>query len=101
MPNSAAILLQERILVLSSQARRLVTPRALSWPTEGLLSLLFTARKRRELTMVNRSQLWNSFEFVTIAALRNQQLQRGCTPRVNGKNHKQITIAQMEVVAGK
>ena len=50
--------------------------------------------------MVNRSPLTNAFEFVTIAALRNQQLQRGCTPRVPG-NHKNITIAQLEVVAGK
>ena len=50
--------------------------------------------------MVNRSPLCNSFEFVTVAALRNQQLQRGCTPRVGG-NHKRTTIAQMEIVAGK
>ena len=49
--------------------------------------------------MVNRSQASNAFEFVTVAALRNQQLTRGCIPRVIG-NHKQITIAQMEVVAG-
>jgi DNA-directed RNA polymerase subunit K/omega len=49
--------------------------------------------------MVNRSPASNAFEFVTIAALRNQQLKRGCIPRVTG-NHKQITIAQMEVVAG-
>jgi len=49
--------------------------------------------------MVNRSPASNAFEFVTIAALRNQQLRRGCIPRVIG-NHKQITIAQMEVVAG-
>ena len=51
--------------------------------------------------MVNRSPLSNAFEFVTVAALRTQQLQRGCTPRVIGGNHKRITIAQMEVVAGK
>jgi DNA-directed RNA polymerase subunit K/omega len=49
--------------------------------------------------MVNRSPASNAFEFVVIAALRSQQLQRGCTPRVVG-NHKKITIAQMEVVAG-
>ena len=35
-----------------------------------------------------------------IAALRTQQLQRGCTQRVPG-NHKITTLAQMEVVAGK
>ena len=50
--------------------------------------------------MVNRSPTSNAFEFVTVAALRNQQLRRGCLPRVPG-NHKLITIAQMEVVAGK
>jgi DNA-directed RNA polymerase subunit K/omega len=49
--------------------------------------------------MVNRSPLSNAFEFVTIAALRNQQLKRGCLPRVSG-SHKLITIAQLEVVAG-
>jgi DNA-directed RNA polymerase subunit K/omega len=49
--------------------------------------------------MVNRSPASNAFEFVTIAALRHQQLRRGCTPRVSG-NHKPITIAQLEVVAG-
>jgi DNA-directed RNA polymerase subunit K/omega len=49
--------------------------------------------------MVNRSPLSNAFEFVTIAALRHKQLRRGSVPRVIG-NHKQITIAQLEVVAG-
>jgi DNA-directed RNA polymerase subunit K/omega len=49
--------------------------------------------------MVNRSPASNAFEFVTIAALRNQQLKRGSVPRVVG-NHKLITIAQLEVVAG-
>jgi DNA-directed RNA polymerase subunit K/omega len=50
--------------------------------------------------MVNRSPESNAFEFVTVAALRAQQLQRGCTPRVPG-DHKKIITAQMEVVAGK
>ena len=50
--------------------------------------------------MVNRSPASNAFEFVMVASLRNQQLRRGCLPRVPG-NHKLITIAQMEVVAGK
>ena len=49
--------------------------------------------------MVNRSPASNAFEFITIAVLRNQQLRRGCLPRVPG-NHKRITIAQLEVVAG-
>jgi DNA-directed RNA polymerase subunit K/omega len=50
--------------------------------------------------MVIRSPDSNAFEFVTIASLRNQQLTRGCIPRVGVGNHKRITIAQMEVVAG-
>ena len=50
--------------------------------------------------MVNRSPLANSFEFVIIASLRAQQLQRGCIQRVLGA-HKFTTLAQMEVVAGK
>jgi DNA-directed RNA polymerase omega subunit len=50
--------------------------------------------------LINRSPLANSFEFVVIAALRAQQLQRGCVQRVAG-THKPTTIAQMEIVAGK
>ena len=50
--------------------------------------------------MINRSPLSNSFEFVVIAALRTQQLQRGCIQRVLG-THKFTTVAQMEIVAGK
>jgi hypothetical protein len=49
--------------------------------------------------MVNRSPASNAFEFVTIAALRSQQLQRGCIPRVIG-NTRRSRFAQMEVVAG-
>jgi len=50
--------------------------------------------------VINRSPLANSFEFVIIAALRTQQLQRGCIQRVVGI-HKFTTLAQMEIVAGK
>ena len=50
--------------------------------------------------MISRSPLANSFEFVIIAALRTQQLQRGCIQRVLG-THKFTTLAQMEIVAGK
>jgi DNA-directed RNA polymerase subunit K/omega len=50
--------------------------------------------------MINRSPLANAFEFVIIAALRTQQLQRGCIQRVLG-THKFTTLAQMEIVAGK
>ena len=50
--------------------------------------------------MINRAATSNAFEFVRVAALRAQQLQRGCVHRVTG-DHKHITIAQMEIVAGK
>jgi len=50
--------------------------------------------------MVNRSPASNAFEFVVIAALRSQQLQRGCTPRVVIGHRASIT-AQIEVAAGK
>jgi len=51
-------------------------------------------------TMVHRSPDSNAFEFIALASLRAHQLRRGCTQRVTG-NHKQTTIAQMEIVAGK
>jgi DNA-directed RNA polymerase subunit K/omega len=50
--------------------------------------------------MIIRSATSNAFEFVAVAALRTQQLQRGCIQRVPG-DHKRTTIAQMEIVAGK
>jgi DNA-directed RNA polymerase subunit K/omega len=50
--------------------------------------------------VINRSPLANAFEFVIIAALRTQQLQKGCVQRVLG-THKFTTLAQMEIVAGK
>ena len=50
--------------------------------------------------MINRSPLSNAFEFVVVAELRTQQLQRGCIQRVLG-THKFTTLAQMEIVAGK
>jgi len=40
------------------------------------------------------------FEFVTLAALRTAQLQRGCIPRVLA-SHKLTTTAQHEVADGK
>ena len=50
--------------------------------------------------MVSRAASSNAFEFVAVAALRAQQLQRGCVQRVPGI-HKNTTLAQMEIVAGK
>jgi DNA-directed RNA polymerase subunit K/omega len=41
-----------------------------------------------------------AFEFVVVAALRTQQLMKGCIPHLDGV-HKATTMAQMEVSAGK
>jgi DNA-directed RNA polymerase subunit K/omega len=50
--------------------------------------------------MVNRPYQMEAFEYVIVAALRAQQLMKGCTPQLNGE-HKATTMAQMEVSAGK
>jgi DNA-directed RNA polymerase subunit K/omega len=41
-----------------------------------------------------------AFEFVVVSVLRAQQLMKGCIPHLDG-THKAITMAQMEVSAGK
>jgi DNA-directed RNA polymerase subunit K/omega len=41
----------------------------------------------------------NAYEFVVVSALRAQQLQAGCTPRLLG-THRATTMAQMEVAGG-
>jgi DNA-directed RNA polymerase subunit K/omega len=50
--------------------------------------------------MVHKAAQSNAFEFVVIAALRTQQLMRGCVARVP-EGHKATTTAQLELVAGK
>ena len=42
----------------------------------------------------------NKFKFISIAAARCQQLQRGARPRVESRSHKPVTIAQEEVRNG-
>jgi DNA-directed RNA polymerase omega subunit len=42
----------------------------------------------------------NKFKFITVAAARCHQLQRGARPRVEGSSHKNSTIAQEEVRRG-
>jgi DNA-directed RNA polymerase omega subunit len=44
--------------------------------------------------------LENKFKFISIAAARCQQLQRGARPRVDSKSHKPTTVAQEEVRQG-
>jgi DNA-directed RNA polymerase subunit K/omega len=50
--------------------------------------------------MVTRPCEMAAFEYVVVAALRTQQLMRGCIPHLEGE-HKATTMAQMEVSAGK
>jgi DNA-directed RNA polymerase subunit K/omega len=50
--------------------------------------------------MVQRPPQFAAFEFVVVAGLRAVQLTRGCVPRIAGA-HKVVTIAQLEVAAGK
>ena len=50
--------------------------------------------------MVNRPTHMNMYEFVVLAALRAQQLQAGCTPRLPGE-HAVAVMAQMEVAGGR
>jgi DNA-directed RNA polymerase subunit K/omega len=50
--------------------------------------------------MVNRPADVNAYEFITLCALRAQQLLAGCTPRLAG-DHRATVMAQMEVAAGK
>jgi DNA-directed RNA polymerase subunit K/omega len=44
--------------------------------------------------------LENKFKFISIAAARCQQLQRGARPRVDSKSRKATTVAQEEVRQG-
>ena len=50
--------------------------------------------------MVRLDSIGNKFEFITIAAERCKQLQRGARPRVDSQSQKSITVAQEEVLAG-
>lgn len=50
--------------------------------------------------MIQRPPGVGAFEFVILAALRAEQLIRGCTPRIDG-GHKPIMTAQFEVAEGK
>jgi len=42
----------------------------------------------------------NKFKFISIAAARCQQLQRGARPRIETRSHKPTTVAQEEVRLG-
>ena len=42
----------------------------------------------------------NKFKFITVAAARCNQLQRGARPKMETRSHKNTTIAQEEVRKG-
>jgi DNA-directed RNA polymerase subunit K/omega len=50
--------------------------------------------------MVRLDSIGNKFEFISIAAERCKQLQRGARPRVDSLSFKPVTVAQEEVLAG-
>jgi DNA-directed RNA polymerase omega subunit len=50
--------------------------------------------------MIDRSKLPNSFEFVVTAGARARQLLAGSVPRVTVGEHKKVTVAQKEIIAG-
>jgi ribosomal protein S8E len=50
--------------------------------------------------MVQRQSTSNAFTFVRVAALRTEQLTKGCIARVPASHRHSIT-AQLEVAAGK
>ena len=50
--------------------------------------------------MVRLDTIGNKFEFISIAAERCKQLQRGARPRVDSHSIKPVTVAQEEVLQG-
>ncbi len=50
--------------------------------------------------MIDTGTIGNKFEFVTVAAERCTQLQRGARPRVETYTTKSVTLAQIEVLSG-
>ncbi|HZM71328.1 MAG TPA: DNA-directed RNA polymerase subunit omega [Candidatus Cryosericum sp.] len=50
--------------------------------------------------MVRLDSIGNKFEFITIAAERCKQLQRGARPRIETLSTKFVTVAQEEVLNG-
>jgi DNA-directed RNA polymerase omega subunit len=53
-----------------------------------------------EVSMIDRSKLPNTFEFVVTAGARARQLLAGSVPRVEVGEHKKTTVATREVLTG-
>jgi len=49
---------------------------------------------------VQRTELKNAFEFVTVASARARQLLNGCTPKVEAASPKTARLAMKEVKTG-
>lgn len=49
---------------------------------------------------MQRTEVENAFEFVTVASARAHQLLKGCTPRVEAESQKKARVAMKEVRAG-
>jgi DNA-directed RNA polymerase subunit K/omega len=58
--------------------------------------------RRKEDTVIDRTELKNAFEFVAVASARARQLLRGCTSRVEAPERfeKKVKLAQHEVRTG-
>lgn len=52
------------------------------------------------LTVKYPDSIASKFKFITIAALRCRQLQKGAKPRISSRSKKFTTIAQEEVLEG-
>jgi DNA-directed RNA polymerase subunit K/omega len=50
--------------------------------------------------VVQRTELKNAFEFVTVASARARQLLNGCTPKVEAGSPKKARVAMREVKVG-
>ncbi len=50
--------------------------------------------------MIASGSFGNKFEFISVAAERAKQLQRGARPRIETNALKPVTIAQQEVLGG-
>ncbi len=49
---------------------------------------------------MQRTEVKNAFEFVTVASARARQLLNGCTPRVENTSGKKARVAMKEVKTG-
>jgi DNA-directed RNA polymerase subunit K/omega len=50
--------------------------------------------------VVQRTEVKNAFEFVTVASARARQLLNGCTPKVEARTPKKARVAMREVKTG-